>query len=122
MQIAISLKQLIKQTKDSNSLVLEATYSSATTCTQSLHYFTEPKNLSLKKSKINCEYIAPNQIKLHSSTLQKNVWIYSTESSFQLSDNFMDLLPNEPKTIELECGSLEQFKPSFMSLNDLSNE
>lgn len=121
-QIAVSFKQLIKQPKDSVSLFLVATYSSATSFTQSLHYFTEPKNLALKKAKINSDFIAPNQIKLQSKTLQKNIWIYSTEGSFQLSDNFMDLLPNQPKIIELESGSFEQYKPLFMSLNDLSNE
>ncbi len=116
---SIPLNKLIQHKKDSNSVVFEALYTSATTCKQALHYFAEPKNLALIKSKIDMHYLTPHQIQLKSKTLQKNVWIYSTECNYKLNYNFIDLLPNQVYTIEMEAGSFKEYKPSLMSLNEL---
>ena len=79
-----------------------------------LHYFTNPKNLKLHKEEINKQIIKTSSgftILLSSSTLQKDVFLY-TQNKGHFSDNFLDLLPNE--TIKIH------FKTTSETLEDLS--
>jgi len=81
--------------------------------TKSLHFFESPKELNLPKGSIEREIIKTKEgftITLKSSVLQKDVFLFSKNKG-HFSDNFFDLLPNEPVSIE--------FKSDASSLDDL---
>jgi len=122
-QVQVAFKtpliDLLKNKKDSISLVLEAVYTSATTCKQALHYFCESKNLALQNDQIDLKIIDDTTLEIRSKTLQKNVWIYHPEKSLNFSDNFFDLLPNQSRKIKLEAGGLKALTLQKMSLNQI---
>jgi beta-mannosidase len=81
--------------------------------TTSTHYLAKPKDLKLQQAEINQEITKTSsgfKIKLSSSTLQKDVFLFTKEKG-HFSDNFFDLLPNE--TVEIE------FNTEAATLNDL---
>uniref|UniRef100_UPI004048449A beta-mannosidase n=1 Tax=Polaribacter sp. TaxID=1920175 RepID=UPI004048449A len=86
---------------------------------QSLHFFKSPKDLNLPKGEIEKEIQKTENgfsIVLKSSVLQKDVFLFSSNQG-HFSDNFFDLLPNEPMTIEFNTNAknLENFE--IKSLN-----
>ena len=88
---------------------------------KSLYFFSNPKDLNLPKGKINKEITKTKtgfSITLKSTVLQKDVFLFTKEKG-HFSDNFFDLLPNEPITIEFksEATSLEDIK--IKSLNSI---
>jgi beta-mannosidase len=81
----------------SRSRMVVSTFASTTR----YFYFEKPKNLFLKQKPIESEIIKTDHgfnIKLSSTTLQKDVFLFTKESG-HFSDNFFDLLPNETITI-----------------------
>lgn len=86
---------------------------------QWLKYFAKPKDLKLKQAEINTSISKTNtgfQIQISSSTLQKNVFLYTDEKG-HFSDNFFDLLPNEVKLIEFETKATNLDDLQLKSLN-----
>lgn len=80
---------------------------------KSVYYFVKPKDLKLKQAPIEQTVTKTDKgftITLKSTTLQKNVFLY-TKHKGHFSDNYFDLLPNE--TIEIE------FKTEAKHLDDL---
>jgi beta-mannosidase len=93
----------------SRSRMVVSTFASTTR----YFYFEKPKNLFLKQKPIESEIIKTDHgfnIKLSSTTLQKDVFLFTKESG-HFSDNFFDLLPNETITI--------YFKTKVPTLDDL---
>ena len=93
--------------------------------TTSTFYLTKPKDLKLQKVDITKEIkktASGFSITLSSTTLQKDVFLYS-ESKGHFSDNFFDLLPNETVEIEFESETeienLEDLK--MKTLNQFMN-
>ena len=79
----------------------------------SLFYLDRPKSLKLEKADITQKLTKTEsgfQIELSSSTLQKEVFLFTNEKGF-FNDNFIDLLPNEKQIIE--------FKTEAKSIDDL---
>ena len=80
----------------------------------SYFYFVKPKDLQLKTSLIE-KYITKVEdgfnIVLKSSSLQKDVFLHVDENG-HFSDNYFDLLPNQPVKIQLKTSatSLEDLK------------
>ncbi len=75
------------------------------------HYFTKVKNLELLNPGINLDIQETSDnysVTIHSKNLAKNLFLSSTNSEVQFSDNFMDILPGQsvtvtcPKTIGFE--------------------
>jgi beta-mannosidase len=90
---------------------------------QWLKYFAKPKDLKLKQAEINTSISKTNtgfQIQLSSSTLQKNVFLYTDEKG-HFSDNFFDLLPNEVKLIEFETDATTLDDLQLKSMNEFIN-
>ncbi|WP_298903952.1 glycoside hydrolase family 2 protein [uncultured Psychroserpens sp.] len=84
-------------------------------------YLVKPKDLKLKKGAIKKTISKTSngfEIKLESTTLQKDVFLY-TKSKGHFSDNYFDLMPNETIIIEFKTqeGSLDDLK--IKTLNDL---
>ena len=67
-----------------------------------LHFFVRPKDLKLSKEEILIE-VAKNDsgflVRLHSETLQKDVFLFSNNKG-TWADNYFDLLPKEAKEIQ----------------------
>ena len=81
--------------------------------TTSTFYLTKPKDLKLQNVEITKEITKTSSgfnIKLSSTTLQKDVFLFS-KAKGHFSDNYFDLLPNE--TIEID------FETDFKTLEDL---
>jgi len=94
---------------DKKNAVLVSNFNNTT----STYYLAKPKDLNLQQAEINQEITkTPSgfKIKLSSSTLQKDVFLFTKEKG-HFSDNFFDLLPNE--TVEIE------FNTEAATLNDL---
>jgi beta-mannosidase len=90
---------------------------------QWLKYFAKPKDLKLKQAEINTSISKTNtgfQIQISSSTLQKNVFLYTDEKG-HFSDNFFDLLPNEVKLIEFETDATTLDDLQLKSMNEFIN-
>ncbi|WP_310993359.1 beta-mannosidase [Aequorivita marina] len=98
-----------------------------------LHYFVRPKDLKLLENKIEIEIESEIEIQvkeelktkvekhifkitLFSKTLQKNV-LLAADSKGRWSDNYFDLLPNEPKTIYFYTNSETPPKLQYKTLN-----
>ncbi|WP_347922166.1 glycoside hydrolase family 2 protein [Pontimicrobium sp. SW4] len=85
---------------DKRNAVLISSFNNTT----STHYLAKPKDLKLQQADINHEITKISsgfKIKLSSSTLQKDVFLF-TKTKGHFSNNFFDLLPNESIEIELE--------------------
>lgn len=69
-----------------------------------LHYFVKPKDLKLVKADVQFSLgdgLYSQCITLKSDVLMKDVCVFIEGEFINLSDNYFDLLPNEPKTIYL---------------------
>ena len=98
----------VKEFKKSE-VVLVANFKEAS----SLFYLDKPKNLQLKKAAIKKTITKSKNgftIELHSSTLQKDLFLFTNQKGF-FSDNYFDLLPNKKVIIE--------FKTEVKTLDDL---
>ncbi|SDS54483.1 beta-mannosidase [Formosa sp. Hel1_31_208] len=89
--------------------------------THSYFYLVKPKDLKLLKASIERTITKTNkgfQITLQSTTLQKNVFLYTKEKG-HFSDNYFDLLPNKIIVIEFEtnCKAIDDLK--IKTLNHL---
>ncbi len=91
--------------------------------TTSYFYLVKPKALKLKKSPIKTHVSKTDkgfQIILTSNTLQKNVFLYTTEKG-HFSDNFFDLLPNTEVRIEFETEAKHLNGLKLKTLNEIMN-
>jgi beta-mannosidase len=84
------------------------------------HYFAKVKDIKLVDPVINLEVKETQDtysVTIHSENLAKNLFLTSTNSEVQFSDNFMDILPGQsvtvtcPKTI-----GYEEFKSGLKNL------
>ncbi|WP_299188283.1 glycoside hydrolase family 2 protein [uncultured Aquimarina sp.] len=87
-------------------------------------YFKKPKDLKLssqdilkKITRIDTGY----EITLSSTTLQKDVFLYS-DSRGHFNDNFFDVLPNEEKVILFETSTTSEIDILVKTLNSLVNK
>ena len=116
----------IKYQIDLNSLSLrkdEIVISTYINNTTSYFYLAKPKDLKLQKASIEQTITKTDsgfQITLKSTTLQKNIFLYTTNDG-HFSDNYFDLLPNKSLTIDFgsEAVNLEDLK--IKTLNQLVN-
>jgi beta-mannosidase len=72
-----------------------------------IDYLAKPKDLKLQKSEITRNIVKTDfgfNIELSSSTLQKDVFLY-TNSKGHFSDNYIDLLPNEMVVVSFNTDS-----------------
>jgi beta-mannosidase len=70
-------------------------------------FFVEPKDLELEESEIQKKIVKTSdgyQIELTANKFAKNVFL-SLDESYFFSDNYFDLLPGVPKTVELKTGN-----------------
>ncbi|GGH00213.1 beta-mannosidase [Polaribacter pacificus] len=88
----------------------------------SIFYFEKPKNLALQNKPISKEIIRKTatgfSIVLKSTTLQKDVFLWSSNQG-HFSDNFFDLLPNEPVTIVFKTDATALEDLEIKSLNSI---
>ena len=87
----------------------------------SYFYLAKPKDLKLKKAQIE-QFISKTdtgfKITLKSTTLQKNVFLY-TKIKGHFSDNYFDLMPNTEVEIEFETKNKSLNNLKIKTLNDL---
>ncbi|WP_231565552.1 beta-mannosidase [Psychroserpens sp. Hel_I_66] len=87
----------------------------------SYFYFEKPKHLKLEKASIEKTITKTNngfKITIKSTTLQKNVFMFS-KSKGHFSDNFFDLMPNTEIEIEFKTDADNLKDLRIKTLNDL---
>jgi beta-mannosidase len=70
-----------------------------------VYLFDRTRNLALPAPKIDSQLAATTggySLKLTSQVLARNVFVSFGDSDVEVSDNYFDLLPNEPLTIQLK--------------------
>jgi beta-mannosidase len=70
-----------------------------------VYLFDRTRNLALPAAKIDSQLAATTggySLKLTSQVLARNVFVSFGDSDVEVSDNYFDLLPNEPLTIQLK--------------------
>ena len=87
-------------------------------------YMAEPKDLPLAKAKIKTSMEATDngyKLTLTSNVLAKDVFVDTPYGDILFSDNYFDLLPNRPKTIELISSKKLDVEKDIIvkTLNDL---
>jgi beta-mannosidase len=100
---------------DTNNTFLRITFGES----ESIHYFSKPKDLNLINEPISIEIIKNKEgflIKLNSETLQKNVFLFSEEKG-TWQDNFFDILPGISKEIQFKTDAEIVPIVNFKTLN-----
>ncbi|MHA7059704.1 glycoside hydrolase family 2 protein [Aquimarina sp. M1] len=89
-----------------------------------IFYFNKPKDLKLlpqaiskKMTKVDAGY----EITLSSTTLQKDVFLYS-DGKGHFSDNYFDVLPNKEKILIFETSTTSEISVLIKTLNSLINK
>lgn len=91
-------KKEIPTNSTKNSCLIQAVFTNEKGARiQALHYFLPPKELKLQIPKITYKYLDKNHLVLSTTTLAKDVFLQGKGIEFE--DNFIDLLPNEKRTI-----------------------
>jgi beta-mannosidase len=84
---------------------------------RNLHYFDRVRNLSLPKPQIQPDLSGGNgeyTLRLQSPVIARDVYVSLGELDATYSDNYFDLLPNEPATIQIKSGaSLDQLRQAL---------
>ena len=83
-----------------NKTVLEVTFSSNKTVTNSLCYFVKPKDLFLTKPTLQIKSIDALTIEVTSDVLAKNVCLSSIKDTF-FSENYFDVIPGQKVIVKL---------------------
>jgi beta-mannosidase len=107
--------QLQNKEFDTNNTFLRITFDES----ESIHYFSKPKDLNLINEPITIEIVKNKEgflIKLNSETLQKNVFLFSEEKG-TWQDNFFDILPGVSKEIQFKTDTEIVPIVNFKTLN-----
>ncbi|MDA0986045.1 MAG: glycoside hydrolase family 2 protein [Bacteroidetes bacterium] len=83
-----------------NKTVLVCKLSNGNYSSRFIFYFNKTKYLKFEKPKIEIVQKNSTVIELKTNILAKNVYLYSEESEFELSDNYFDMTPGEIKIIK----------------------
>ena len=104
---------------DKKNAVLVSSFNNTT----STYFLAKPKDLKLQQAEITKEITKTSsgfKIKLSSSTLQKDVFLF-TKAKGHFSDNFFDLLPNKTLEIKFETETETLNDLKFKTLNEFVN-
>jgi beta-mannosidase len=84
---------------------------------RNLHFFDRTRNLSLPAPNIQSDLSGSNgtyTLRLQSPVLARHVYVSFGDNDAQVPDNYFDLLPNEPVTLEVKsAAALDQLKRSL---------
>ena len=91
---------------------------------RNLYYFDRVRNLALPKPNISAQLSGANgayTLQLQAPTSARDVYVSFGDNDVQMSDNYVDLLPNEPLTIQVKSGaSLESLRQA-MKVRDITS-
>lgn len=116
---SVLMHELNLEDIDKKNAVLVSSFNNTT----STYYLAKPKDLKLEQTEINQEITKTSsgfKIKLSSSTLQKDVFLF-TKAKGHFNDNFFDLLPNVSFEIELETEAATLSDLKIKTLNQFIN-
>ena len=92
---------LVAKQPTENIMAVATVYKADGSSIEQIYYFEAVKNLTLKKDTIFIAQSVQNkvlEITLNTPTLKKNIQLTTTVAG-EFSDNYFDLLPNQPKKI-----------------------
>ena len=88
---------------------------------RNVYLFERTRNLDLPSPKIISEVTAADggyNLKLTSPVLARNVFVSFGDTDVEISDNYFDLLPNEPLTLHLKSkSSVDQIQRAMQVQN-----
>lgn len=123
-----SIKKLLKDLDKTNAVLKATLHQGADVLSQTLYYFSPPKQLKLDEPKISQKVTLLNetiQVTLNSDTLAKNVYLSMKGVEGNFSDNFFDLLPNTNKTVTVplpDAYSSVSPELKILTVNDASSD
>lgn len=82
-----------------NKIILSVVFETENEKIVTNYYFVKPKQLKLKRPKINIKKINDNTIEITTDILAKDIYLFSEGVHFE--ENYFDLLPHEKRIIKL---------------------
>lgn len=117
----LCLSNLIPDTVSRNSLMLKAqVIDGSNVLSENSHFFVRPKDLDLKPSQVELEYLSNELLLLRCiDYLAKS--IYLEAEGVEFFPNFFDLLPGEEKLVLIKPHAAERETPIELKVNHLYN-
>ncbi len=101
--MALPLKNLLKGAKPHQVFARLRLMNETGPLAQTLHYFVPPKQLHLHRPRIRMNWDqTTGTLTLQSDVLVRSLFLYTEDGQCHFSDNYFDLLPDEPKVIHVQ--------------------
>ncbi len=117
----ITREELLKGTDAHHAFAVFELSSGGKLISRNLMLFDVTRNVALPKPQIKTEVTGSSgtyTLRLESPVLARNVYLSFGDSDVSVSDNYFDLLPNEPVTIELKSKlDVDRVKQALMIRN-----
>jgi beta-mannosidase len=107
--------------KSNNELLLLATWKGEHQQVSSTFYFTKPKELKLSQPRIDLKLVNDSTLEITSNVLAKDVYLSLPGEELTLSNNFIDLMPNQKTRIQLNKGNIDPTRIKVKTLYDIQN-
>ena len=107
--------------KSNNELLLLATWKGQHQQVSSTFYFTKPKELKLSQPRIDLKLVNDSTLEITSNVLAKDVYLSLPGEELTLSNNFIDLMPNQKTRIQLNKGNIDPTRIKVKTLYDIQN-
>jgi len=117
----VTREELLKGTDAQHSFAVFDLSSGGKVISRNVYLFDVTRNLDLPSAQIKAELTGSNgayTLQLQSPVLARDVYLSFGDTDVSVSDNYFDLLPNEPITIQLKSkADLEQVKRLLLIRN-----
>ena len=107
--------------KSKNELLLNVQWVNANDSIETNFYFAKPKDLLLPEPNIKMEILANNVLEISSKVLAKDLYLSLPNMELPVSDNFMDILPNQKTRIQLNSSNIDPTKIKIKTLYDIQS-
>jgi len=119
--VTFSREELLKGTDAQHAFALADLMESGKVVSRNVFLFDRVRNLSLPSPSIQAEVSGGNgsyALRLESAVLARHVYASFGDNDVEVSDNYFDLLPNEPITLQLKSkADLDEIRKSLKVRN-----
>ncbi len=101
----LSREELLTGTDAQHAFVVVDLVNGGNILSRNLHFFDNTRNLGLPEATIQVDWSAGNKeynLRLQSAVLARHVYVSFGDNEVEVSDNYFDLLPGEPVTLQVK--------------------